>query len=109
MLEQMARQTDDVDKASHALLYLGKAHLRLKSLAAAVEALTSSIQNITAPQPSADRLCSVHQSIDGYRAELECASARGVRAISAFACRTHCSTEGARYGAQANAGSGNAC
>jgi hypothetical protein len=40
----MARQTDDVDKASHALLYLGKAHLRLKSLAASVEALTSSIQ-----------------------------------------------------------------
>jgi hypothetical protein len=40
----MARQTDDVDKASHALLYLGKAHLRLKSLAAAVEALTNSIQ-----------------------------------------------------------------
>jgi hypothetical protein len=47
MLEQMARQTDDVDKASHALLYLGKAHLRLKSLAAAVEALTSSIQVFT--------------------------------------------------------------
>ena len=40
----MARQTDDVDKSSHALLYLGKAHLRLKSLAAAVEALTNSIQ-----------------------------------------------------------------
>jgi hypothetical protein len=80
----------------------------LRLLCAAL-ALTSSIQNITAPQPSADRLCSVPQSIDGYRAELECASARGVRAISALARRTHCSTEGARYGAQANAGSGNAC
>ena len=37
----------------------------LRLLCAAL-ALTSSIQNITAPQPSADRLCSVRQSIDGY-------------------------------------------
>ena len=42
--EQMARQSDDVDKASHALLYLGKAHLRLKSSAAGIEALSAAIQ-----------------------------------------------------------------
>ena len=41
---QMARQSDDVDKASHALLYLGKAHLGLKSAAAGIEALSAAIQ-----------------------------------------------------------------
>ena len=40
----MARQSDDVDKASHALLFLGKAHTRLRSPAAGVEALSAAIQ-----------------------------------------------------------------
>jgi len=43
-LNEMARQSDDVDKASHALFYLGKTHARNNSPAAGVEALTAAIQ-----------------------------------------------------------------
>ena len=35
-LNEIARQTEDVDKASHALLYLGKAHTRLRAAAAGI-------------------------------------------------------------------------
>ena len=43
-LNEIARQTEDVDKASHALLYLGKAHTRLRAAAAGIEALSAAIQ-----------------------------------------------------------------
>ncbi len=52
-LNELSRQSDDVDKASHALLFIGKAHTRMKSPEMAIEALTSAVQLCeTAPNSS---------------------------------------------------------
>jgi hypothetical protein len=52
-LNELARQSDDVDKASHALLFIGKAHTRLKSPEMGIEALTAAVQLCeTAPNSS---------------------------------------------------------